>query len=100
MGKWLRGWFVWRFGLWRFVVAIVFLGAVLGLNIRSVGPAAELLWAEDYRMVDYFQGWPLPFTCNTTWMKEKEILHVLGVEDESQLGTHCTMDPGWYDRIP
>jgi hypothetical protein len=52
MWKWLRSWFAWRFSLGRLVVATVFLGAVVGLNVRDVRPTDD---------VSYCSGWPIPF---------------------------------------
>jgi len=38
MWKWLRSWFGWRFSLIRLVVAVVFLGVFVGLNVQKIGP--------------------------------------------------------------
>jgi hypothetical protein len=54
MWKWFRSWFAWRFSLARLVVAVVFLGAVVGLNCRKIGPT----YLTDLPAC-YF-GWPLP----------------------------------------
>jgi hypothetical protein len=63
MRKWLRGWFVWRFGLRRLVVATVFLGIVVGLNFRTIGPMGFAYYEIHRHMVylQYWRGWPLPF---------------------------------------
>lgn len=53
MWKWLRSWFVWRFSLTRLVVAVLFLGVFVGLNLRGPkfhgGYGVNTVW-----------GWPLP----------------------------------------
>jgi hypothetical protein len=52
MRKWLREWFAWQFSLRRLLVATVFLGVVLGLNLQRVPHSDRMsLW-----------GWPLPVT--------------------------------------
>ena len=53
--KWLYDRLAWRFSLARLMIAIVFLGALIGLNMRRVPCGAE-----------NFYGWPLPF------MKKRE----------------------------
>ncbi len=53
MSKWFHSWFAWRFSLTRLVVAVVFLGAFVGLNV--CGPRAPIGDA-----VLFFWGWPLP----------------------------------------
>jgi hypothetical protein len=60
MWKWLRSWFAWRFSLGRLVIATVFLGAVVGLNVREIRP--EAAWSVDGNdLVDCYRGWPFPF---------------------------------------
>ena len=56
MWKWLRSWFAWRFSLTRLVIAVLFLGAVVGLNMREIGPRH---WPEDL-IPAISWGWPLP----------------------------------------
>ena len=51
----LRSWFAWRFSLTRLVVAVVFLGVFVGLNVCE----ATLLNGAGLTAVG--QGWPLPF---------------------------------------
>jgi hypothetical protein len=60
MWKWLRSWFAWRFSLGRLVVATVFLGAFLGLNMRKIGPYGGFGLPDKIHVVAYW-GWPLPF---------------------------------------
>jgi hypothetical protein len=55
MWKWLGSWFAWRFSLTRLVVAVVFLGAFVGLNMRGPQSRWETLSVR-------YQGWPLPIT--------------------------------------
>ena len=55
MWKWLRSWFSWRFSLRRLVVAVVFLGAFVGLNV--CGPQTHVGGSA---VVVSFWGWPLP----------------------------------------
>jgi hypothetical protein len=50
---WLRSWFAWRFSLARLVIAVVFLGVVVGLNVQKIGP----LWCDE---LSYCYGWPFP----------------------------------------
>jgi hypothetical protein len=64
MWKWLRSWFVWRFSLVRLVVAMVFLGAFVGLNMRPVhSHLVDFSCSIDYRT----WGWPLPITYDEYW---------------------------------
>jgi hypothetical protein len=61
MWKWLRYRFVWRFSLGRLMIATVFLGAVVGLNLQEIGPIMCDLGSEysgNYRVC--YWGWPLP----------------------------------------
>ena len=58
MWKWLRSWFAWRFSLTRLVVAVVFLGAVLGLSLYP-----ERI--NDGRAEQRNYGWP--FACYSEW---------------------------------
>jgi len=60
MWKWLHPCFAWRFSLTRLVVAVVFLGAFVGLNMRKIRPCFAY-WSSQ-APVAYLQGWPLPFT--------------------------------------
>ena len=55
MYRWLRPWFLWRFGLSRLVIAVVFLGAFVGLNMRVIGPQGHGQFGTLYSW-----GWPLP----------------------------------------
>ena len=57
MRKWLRSWFAWRFSLTRLVIAVLFLGASVGLNMREIGP----VWLEGFHDPTYLWGWPLAF---------------------------------------
>jgi hypothetical protein len=65
MWKWLRSWFAWRFSLRRLVVATVFLGAFVGLNVQEIGPMRPR--KREGAIVPgasvCFRGWPLPFSC-------------------------------------
>jgi hypothetical protein len=60
MFKWLRSWFAWRFSLTRLVVAVVFLGVLVGLNL--CGPCVAFLpqKGKDDRIISRIEGWPLP----------------------------------------
>ena len=46
----------------RLVVAVVFLGAFVGLNMRRIGPKPEAPRPQGGYMASYLRGWPLPFT--------------------------------------
>jgi len=63
MLNWLRPWFAWRFSLTRLVVAVVFLGAFVGLNVRV--PQMESL---ALTQVVGFRGWPLPVIAEVSRM--------------------------------
>ena len=54
MWKWLRSWFAWRFRLTRLVVAVVFLGAFVGLNLMK-----QEVHLEEGLTYDMW-GWPMP----------------------------------------
>ena len=54
--EWLRSRFAWRFSLTRLVLAVLFLGAFVGLNARQIGPCLLLSSSS----MSYW-GWPLPF---------------------------------------
>jgi len=56
MLKWLRSWFAWRFSLTRLVIAVLFLGTFVGLNLRVVGP---IEWPDNL-CPSILWGWPLP----------------------------------------
>ena len=58
MRRSLRSWFAWRFSLTRLVVAMVFLGAFVGLNVSK-----QELFPTWTGAVWTFRGWPLPITC-------------------------------------
>jgi len=58
MRKWLRSRFAWRFSLARLVVAVVFLGMCIGLNMREIGP---VLASFSGGLPARYWGWPLPF---------------------------------------
>jgi len=62
MLKWLRSWFTWRFSLTRLVVAVVFLGVAMGLNMKEIGPFVvhKRYGGEDVAWVCRQWGWPLP----------------------------------------
>ena len=61
MFKWLRSWFAWRFSLTRLVVAVVFLGAFIGLNMRKIGPRRAIdPRGGQSEALAYSWGWPLP----------------------------------------
>jgi hypothetical protein len=64
MWKWLRSWFAWQFSLRRLVVAVVLFGAVVGLNVREIGPKHVASWASfspGVTVASYW-GWPLAHT--------------------------------------
>jgi len=65
MWQWLRSWFAWRFSLTRLVIAVVFLGAFVGLNMRKIGP----LDGEAFRPTEYW-GWPFPVVWSATPLPE------------------------------
>ena len=79
MRKWIGVWFAWRFSLTRLVIAVLFLGAFLGLNTRRIGPAVHQLPESEMivaggansasqtpvLIVTHFRGWPFPFTRST-----------------------------------
>ena len=55
--RWLRSRFAWRFSLARLVVAVAFMGALIGLNMRRIGP----VWLGGTHDPANIYGWPLPF---------------------------------------
>ena len=61
MLKWLRSWFTLRFSLTRLIIAIVFLGAFVGLNMREIGPVVHGEHVRPIESPHYLWGWPLPF---------------------------------------
>jgi hypothetical protein len=54
------------------VVAVVLLGAFVGLNVRRIGPRIMVLQLDRIHHA-YYQGWPLPFTVDLgSWQEENE----------------------------
>lgn len=84
MRKWLRSWFVWQFSLTRLVIAVVFLGAFLGLNVRRIGPSVYQVPLSGRvssppdpnptptLIVRHFRGWPFPFTGSTEALMRRD----------------------------
>jgi len=75
MRKWLRSWFAWRFSLIRLVIAVVFLGAFVGLNTRRIGPAVyqmQLSSPPPALIVRHFRGWPFPFSGSTEAVSRRQ----------------------------
>jgi len=65
MRSWLRSWFSWRFSLARLVIAVVLLGALIGLNMRKVGPRPVGFTAGPFGRLEIdvvcYRGWPFCF---------------------------------------
>jgi hypothetical protein len=85
MFKWLRSWFAWRFSLRRLVIATLFLGAVVGLNMQKIGPIIHP-YEPQIPLLTYFWGWPLP--CANDWQNVPgEIQDEAGICRAPEVGT-------------
>jgi len=60
MWLWLHSWFAWRFSLTRLAMAVLFLGAFVGLNLRKIEPR-QFEVGEFTLIAESCWGWPLPF---------------------------------------
>jgi hypothetical protein len=58
-----RCYYRWRFSLQRLIIASMFLGAVIGLNVREVGPWWQPydFYTSRYAILSHCWGWPFPF---------------------------------------
>jgi hypothetical protein len=93
MRAWLRGWFAWRFSLRRLVIATVFLGAIIGLNTREIGP---MVWHGVYLAPRSYCGWPLPFVWE--WSEEGDFC----IAYQRKLGRDCTqreLNRAWWAAV-
>ena len=76
MGKWLNGWFAWRFGLTRLMVAMLFLGAYVGLNLKMTGPFLSELPSTlvgRAAQFEYYWGWPVPLLVDQRHYTETKV---------------------------
>ena len=71
MWKWLRSCFAWRFSLTRLVIAVVFLGAFVGLNMRPIGPVNSRDTGLGREIVCLW-GWPFPARVREVWPNARE----------------------------
>jgi hypothetical protein len=83
MWKWLRSWFAWRFSLGRLVIATLFLGVVVGLNMQKVGPKFV-----DGSWPAYYWGWPFPIIWE--WDRHEFYTNALGIAEDHWRTTEFT----------
>jgi len=66
MLRWIRSWFAWRFSLIRLVLATLFLGAFVGLNMHQISQPVDYVVEHSGKKLEgsashSYYGWPLPF---------------------------------------